>query len=49
MEQKFMHGHTVCAIMKSTAVYVGGNMRPKRIPSAVIERIVNPMVVSKQR
>ena len=51
MEQKFMHGDTVCAIMKSTAVYVGNNMRPKRIPAVVIERILNPMAsaTSKQR
>ncbi len=40
MEQKFIHGDTVCAIMKSTAVYVGNNMRPKRIPETVVERII---------
>jgi len=32
MEQKFVKGDTVCAIINLTVAYIGADMKPKRIP-----------------
>ena len=36
LEQKFVHGDTVCAIMNIKVVYIGSDMRAKRIPDSVL-------------
>ncbi len=35
-EQKFVKDDDVCAIMLGTAAYIGGDMRPTRIPDGVV-------------
>ncbi|MBO7066255.1 MAG: thioesterase family protein [Alphaproteobacteria bacterium] len=32
LQQKFVHDGTICAIMNITVVYIGADMRAKRIP-----------------
>lgn len=39
LQQKFVHDDTVCAIMSVTVVYIGTDMRAKRIPETVLNRI----------
>ena len=39
LQQKFVHGDTICAIMNITVVYIGGDMRAKRIPDSVSEHL----------
>lgn len=36
IEQKFVKGDVVCAIINLTAAYIGGDMRPKRIPDELM-------------
>ncbi len=36
IEQKFVKDDTVCAIIDLTVAYIGGDMRPKRIPNGVL-------------
>ena len=36
LEQKFVHGDAVCAIMNIKVVYIGSDMRAKRIPDSVL-------------
>ena len=35
LQQKFVHDGTICAIMNITVVYIGADMRAKRIPDVV--------------
>ena len=35
VEQKFVKDGDICAIMSGTAAYIGGDLRPKRIPDSV--------------
>ena len=35
LQQKFVHDGTICAIMSITVVYIGADMRAKRIPDAI--------------
>ena len=37
IEQKFVKGGTICAIMNITIAYLGGDMRPKAIPENIIK------------
>ena len=39
LQQKFVHGDAVCAIMNITVVYIGSDMRAKRIPGVVLARL----------
>ena len=36
IEQKFLRGGVICAIMHITIAYLGGDMRPKAIPESVV-------------
>ena len=36
VEQKFVHDDTICAIMNVTVVYIGADMRVKRIPDSIL-------------
>ena len=40
IEQKFVKGDVVCAIMNITIAYLGSDMRPKAIPESVINALV---------
>ena len=40
VEQKFVKGDIVCAIMNITIAYLGSDMRPKAIPESVIKALV---------
>ena len=40
IEQKFVKGETVCAIMNITIAYIGSGMRPKAIPETIINALV---------
>lgn len=40
IEQKFVKGETICAIMNITIAYLGSDMRPKAIPETVISALV---------
>lgn len=35
LQQKFVHDGTICAIMNITVVYIGADMRAKRIPGVI--------------
>ena len=35
VEQKFVKDGDICAILSGTAAYIGGDLRPKRIPDSV--------------
>ena len=35
LQQKFVHDGTICAIMNITVVYIGADMRAKRIPDVI--------------
>jgi len=39
VEQKFVHGDTICAIMHITVVYIGSDMHAKRIPDSVLSHL----------
>jgi len=39
VEQKFVHEGTICAIMHITVVYIGSDMRVKRIPDSVLSHL----------
>lgn len=39
LQQKFVHGDTICAIMSITVVYIGADMRAKRIPDVVLNHL----------
>ena len=39
LQQKFVHDGTICAIMKITIVYIGSDMRAKRIPDVVMTHL----------
>lgn len=39
VEQKFVHGDTICAIMHITVVYIGSDMHVKRIPDSVLSHL----------
>ena len=39
LQQKFVHNGTICAIMSITVVYIGSDMRAKRIPGVVLEHL----------
>ena len=36
LQQKFVHDGEICAIMNITVVYIGSDMRAKRIPDVVL-------------
>lgn len=36
VEQKFVHGDTICAIMKVKVVFIGPDMRATRIPDSIL-------------
>ena len=36
VQQKFVHNDTICAIMNITVVYIGADMRVKRIPDSIL-------------
>ena len=37
IEQKFVKGDEICAIMKITIAYLGSDMRPKAIPESILK------------
>jgi len=37
IEQKFLRGGVICAIMHITIAYLGGDMHPKAIPESVLK------------
>lgn len=37
IEQKFVKGDEICAIMNITIAYLGGDMHPKAIPESIIK------------
>jgi len=39
VEQKFVHGDTICAIMNVKVVYIGADMRAKRIPDSILRHL----------
>ncbi len=39
IEQKFVKDGSVCAIINLTAAYIGGDMRPKRIPAELLAAV----------
>ncbi|MBR2285959.1 MAG: thioesterase family protein [Alphaproteobacteria bacterium] len=39
LQQKFVHDGTICAIMNITVVYIGADMRAKRIPATITEHL----------
>ena len=39
LQQKFVHAGTICAIMNITVVYIGADMRAKRIPATITEHL----------
>lgn len=39
IEQKFVKGDKICAIMHITIAYLGANMRPKAIPDTILNMI----------
>ena len=41
VEQKMMKNGEIYAILTGTAAYLGANMRPKRIPEAIISKITD--------
>ncbi|MBD5400684.1 4-hydroxybenzoyl-CoA thioesterase [bacterium] len=41
IEQKFVKGDDVCAIMNIKIAYLGNNMRPKRIPESILDALAS--------
>ena len=39
LKQKFVHDGSICAIMEITVVYIGADMRAKRIPESVLAHL----------
>lgn len=39
VEQKFVKGDEICAIMHITIAYLGANMRPKAIPETILNML----------
>ena len=39
LQQKFVHDGVICAIMSITVVYIGGDMRAKRIPDTIVNHL----------
>ena len=39
LQQKFVHDGTICAIMSITVVYIGSDMRAKRIPDSILSHL----------
>ena len=39
LQQKFVHDDTICAIMSITVVYIGADMRAKRIPDSILSHL----------
>ena len=39
LQQKFVHDGSICAIMNITVVYIGSDMRAKRIPDSILSRL----------
>lgn len=39
IEQKFVRDGEIYAILNGTAAYIGGDMRPKRIPDQILQKI----------
>lgn len=39
LQQKFVHEGVICAIMNITVVYIGSDMRAKRIPAVISEHL----------
>ncbi|MBO4701005.1 MAG: thioesterase family protein [Alphaproteobacteria bacterium] len=39
LEQKFVHGDTICAIMHITVAYIGADMKLKSIPGDITSRL----------
>lgn len=39
LQQKFVHDGVICAIMNITVVYIGSDMRAKRIPDSVLDHL----------
>lgn len=39
LEQKFVRDGEIYAILNGTAAYIGGDMRPKRIPDQILQKI----------
>ena len=40
IEQKFVKKDKICAIMKITIVYLGGDMRPKPMPESMVKALM---------
>ncbi|MCQ2599564.1 MAG: thioesterase family protein [Alphaproteobacteria bacterium] len=39
VEQQFVHGDDVCAVLNVMVAYLGANMRPARIPEQMVKRL----------
>ena len=39
IEQKFVKGDEICAIMNITIAYLGSGMRPKAIPESILKLV----------
>ena len=39
LQQKFVHDGLICAIMSITVVYIGSDMRAKRIPDSILSHL----------
>ena len=39
LQQKFVHDDVICAIMSITVVYIGSDMRAKRIPDSILSHL----------
>ncbi len=39
-EQKFVKDGIICAILSGTAAYIGGDMRPRRIPDSILDALM---------
>ena len=39
LQQKFVHDGVICAIMSITVVYIGADMRAKRIPDTILSHL----------
>ncbi|MBR1380034.1 MAG: thioesterase family protein [Alphaproteobacteria bacterium] len=39
LEQKFVHGDAICAIMNITIAYIGGGMKIRRIPTEIMSKL----------
>lgn len=41
VEQKFVKNGKICAILTAVAAYIGSDLKPKRIPEAIVQEIYN--------